>query len=142
MGNRSESQSKRRSCTEFIVEPPSQEDIRVTLKTDGTLTGGPIELQAKERGAEPLGVQDFVETVQGSSARPGKRGPKRRKRPLSMLQEDPTLRYIVVTDAQPDRKLKDFRIKKSINSLPPKRFQAWRQRSPLSAASASSSAGL
>ena len=101
---------KRRCCTEFFVEPPSWEDIAVVLDTDDTTTGGPLEIQAKEMRVKPLSVDEFVKILQGKSTKPGKRGPKRRERPLEMLKKDPNLRYVVVTDAQPDGQLKDFRI--------------------------------
>lgn len=101
---------KRRCCTEIFIEPPSWEDIAVVLDADDTTAGGPLEIQAKEMRVKPLSVDEFVKILQGKSTKPGKRGPKRRERPLEMLKKDPTLRYVVVTDAQPDGRLKDFRI--------------------------------
>jgi hypothetical protein len=85
------------------IEPRNYEDIQAAVREPDkaslglTASGGQFELilQAKTRSTDPWSAPSFADVLIG------KRGSAAgaRKRPLAMLAEDPTRRYVFVTNA-------------------------------------------
>lgn len=108
-------------CSTIDIEPPSQEDIDAMLavppeKAESGVTSAfrtlRIHVQIKLSGT-PWTVGDLGHVVEGESGSvtPPARGPKRRSRALENLAKTPTLQYVLLTNAEVAKGLKDYCVK-------------------------------
>ncbi len=105
-------------CSEIEIEPPSDEDVEAVLavppeKAESGVTSvlltRRIHVQIKLRSA-PWTVGDMGHVVEcdAESSTRSSRGPKKRSRALQNLNTDPMLQYVLLTNAEVTKDLKDY----------------------------------
>jgi hypothetical protein len=108
-------------CDALTVEPASAEDVAAQLEVkDAASTVGvtansvPLEIQIKSRGknwaASTFGAV-IGKKASAGSAKKKARGPAPRPRAIEMLQSDPQKLFLLITNAQLDPDLTDFRVR-------------------------------
>lgn len=112
---------------EIIVEPATQEDIEAHLNVPADEASGTMRIphasrkilvQIKYRGAGHWRSAS-IKALFVDAPHQGTRGPSRRDRAKQLLLDDPTRRYVLVTNVSVDAKWSPFRIEE-IAASPPK----------------------
>ena len=94
-----------RSVTEkMVIEPPSQEDVEATVQDPADAALGlaledstsRLAFQIKSRSSAPWSASDFSKTI--ARGRTGGEATRVRKSPLEMLEADPGMRFVLITN--------------------------------------------
>jgi hypothetical protein len=110
-----------RNCSLLVVEPASGEDVAANLEVPAeaavskvtlALTPQSIEIQIKLRQTDHWTPAGFREIVRGSAESASAIAPMIRIRPITQLLAQPTVQFVLLTNAQVNRELRPFLIQR------------------------------
>jgi hypothetical protein len=98
------------------IEPPTEEDVSAEVQSepgaaDWGVTTTEVQIQIKLRNHAVWQLTGFAHLLKPREKK-GSAGPTPRIRPLEYLEENPARRYLLLTNADVDKGLADFRVNK------------------------------